>query len=476
MKWIGLALLIPCLCFALLSACASTQEKYSQAVGKNSISDLENFLRENPKTPFTDEALKKLEALYFQRAVQRDSISEYKNFLRLQASGYFTPSRRTVKPPPDMNTNAYVISSNEAIARLQYEDAFKKAQKLDTPKSYETFLHTYPTGSHTDEVKSRLEKAHFETARRQGTAQAYQVYLSKYPKGEYVNAAREGIEKATWEKTLAGNTASGYNQFLKRYPQSRYYAEAQENLRKIEIANWQAAKSAETVEKYERFLATFPKSEFAAEAKARVETMDWERAKATGTPEAFYAFLKKHPEGKHAEIVREDLDRRMTELLAANVKKVSFSIHRNEEPFLGAMEFTANPFLTGFFGTKERPARMELKKPATVEMRRPPKGHAYVIMTIDVNITEDFPAEIKLVTAEGKLIVPHVKQVDPTVFRTDPGKPTWAETKSTVKRFKKGSSGVVAFMWTATEADLEKGTIIFGGRRYPLSKCHQDPN
>jgi hypothetical protein len=168
-------------------------------------------------------------------------------------------------------------------------------------------------------------------------------------------------------------------------------------------------------------------------------------------------------------MVREDLDQKMKKLLSANVKKVSFSIHRKEEPFMGAMVFTANPWVTGF-GTKNRPAPMKLVKPATVEMRLPPASHSYVIMTVDVNVTEEFPSEIKLMTAEGKALAPHVKQTGPLILGMDTGRPTWSKLNTTLTSFKKGMSGKISFMWIVAEKDLGKGTVFFGGRQYPLSK------
>jgi ribonucleotide reductase alpha subunit len=133
-------ILIFCLWLFMLIGCATTQEKYNDAVGKNSIRELENFLRENPNTPFTNSALKKLEELYFQRAEQNNSIREYENFLRLRAQGHFTPSRRTAKPPPGTDTDEYAIRTKVAIARLKYEEAFARAKRSNSKSSYERFL------------------------------------------------------------------------------------------------------------------------------------------------------------------------------------------------------------------------------------------------------------------------------------------------------------------------------------------------
>jgi len=470
MKRNGFVLLIVCFYCVLLSGCATTQEKYHEAIGKNSIRDLENFLRENPKTSFTDSALKKLEELYFQKAEQNNSIPEYENFLRLRARGYFTPSRRTVKPPPGIGTDEYAVKAKEAIARLKYEQEFAKAKKMNTKQSYGRFLLFHPTGPHTEEAKRELEKAHFENARREGTVRAYNAFLLKYPKGEHADAARKEIEQAAWKKAMADNTAAGYEMFMRKYPESQFADEAEKARRKVEIADWEAAKGTGTIKGYQHFLSLYPKSEFAEEGKRRFETLEWEQAKAAETPEAYYAFLKSHAGGEHAEKAREILDRKMKKFLDANVKKVSFSIHRKEEPFMGEMVFTANPFLTGNFGTKNRPARMKLVKPASVEMRRPAAGHSYVVMNVDVNVKEEFPCEIKLVTAEGKTVAPHVKQIGPFIIGMDTSRPTWSKMSTTVTSFKKGMSGKVSFMWIAADEDVKKGTVFFGGRRYPLSK------
>lgn len=469
MKRYRFVLLIFLLLFAMVSGCATTQEKYTEAVGKNSIKELENFLRKNPNTPYTDEALKKLEQLYFKRAEQHESILEYERFLRLRASGYFTPARKTVTPPPGIDTDEYAIKAKKAIARIQYETAFKNAKASNSTSTFERFLRKHPEGPHTEEAKKLLEKAHFEKARRMGTIQAYRTFLLKYPKGEMADAARKEIETAEWKKAKSDNTVAAYNIFLIRFPGSQYAEEAKTARRKIELAKWEAAKATGTVESYEHFLKAFPKSEFVAEGKRRIETLDWEQATSDGTPKAYYAFLEKHPQGEHSKKVRENLNRKIEKLLTANLKKVSFSIHRNKEPFMGAMVFSANPFLTGF-GTKKRPAPMKLVKPASVEMRRPPKAHAYVVMTLDVNINEEFPVEIKFMTSKGEIQPPHVKSIGPLILGMDTGRPTWSKMPKPLILLKKGTSGKVSYMWIAADKDLRTGAVFLGGRKYPMSK------
>ncbi len=172
--------------------------------------------------------------------------------------------------------------AEEARRLVAEAEAFEGASSSDSETSVRRFLQEWPDARHHLEagillakLKQRAaEQRAFDDAKSHNTLGAWEVYLTAYPSGTHADEARrriDALKKASIEAARAKEPAD------------------------FEKA-WEAGTSAA----WDRYLADHPESPRLAEARGyRQEALDFELATATNTPAMWRAFIKTWPEGRH---------------------------------------------------------------------------------------------------------------------------------------------------------------------------------
>ncbi len=152
----GLVLLI---CVMLLGGCSSVFGEWKRAKGKDTLKAYERFLKENPKSAFTDLAEERIKELRWeaaQRANTPESLLEFS----------------TTYPEDAL--------SQKAIKRMQVAD-WQEAKELHTPEGYRNFAMKYPHGARAVEAEKMfrtLASDQLNVAASEGDLQQVQHLLA----------------------------------------------------------------------------------------------------------------------------------------------------------------------------------------------------------------------------------------------------------------------------------------------------------
>jgi ankyrin repeat protein len=97
----------------------------------------------------------------------------------------------------------------------------KKAQKVNTPESYQLFLKRYPKYEKAVVIEMIIDSLHSLKAKAAGTIAGYEAYLAKYPNGKFKGVSELAIEELVFDSSSAINKNS-YENYMSRYPEGRY--------------------------------------------------------------------------------------------------------------------------------------------------------------------------------------------------------------------------------------------------------------
>jgi hypothetical protein len=167
-KWIPQLFIV-----LVLIGCATVQEDWEKAQGKNTAQAYQEFLKKHPASEWTDTAKQKME-----------------------------------------------------------EADWERAESLDIIQLYQEFLEKYPSSPYADIARRKTEKFDWSKAEKTNTVQAYHEFLAKHPAGEFSRKAGRNIEEIEWESAKNINTNASYEEFLKKYPSGEF---ARKALKEIKV-------------------------------------------------------------------------------------------------------------------------------------------------------------------------------------------------------------------------------------------------
>ena len=252
-----------------LAGCATV----AWTMSTNSISAYEDFLEQYPQSKFAAQALRKLEALYFDQAKAQETIaafSAYEDFLARYPQ-FIAPAWQKLE--------------------VLYFDYARETGEIS---AYEDFLVRHPNSEFAAPAWQKLEALYFDQARVKGVSAFfdYAYFLERHPNSEFAAPGQQKLEMLYFDYARETGKTSAYEDFLSRYPNSEFAAQAR----------WKIARARGTISAYENFLEWHPNSEFAAPARQVLEKLyferteqDFERARAQGTIFAYEDFLERHP-------------------------------------------------------------------------------------------------------------------------------------------------------------------------------------
>ncbi len=113
----------------------------------------------------------------------------------------------------------YVVNRHQAASRAEEYALYSHVESENTQQAYKQYLHTYPYGVHSEEIRQNLqalqeqrratakkkEYALYSNVKRENTQQAYKQYLNTYPNGAHSEEIRqklEALKKAEEERRL----------------------------------------------------------------------------------------------------------------------------------------------------------------------------------------------------------------------------------------------------------------------------------
>jgi len=221
------------------------------------------------------------------------------------------------------------------------------AQQTDTILGYRNYLDVFPSGSHAEEAKSRIdelgktlaaqEKAAWTTAEQTDTFDGYRTYLKAFPSGGHAEEAKTRIVKleealaardeAAWTAAQQADTLDGYRSYLRAFPSGAHAMEAQIHivmreqvaegriLAAQDEAAWTAAQQANTPDGYRGYLTAFPSGAHVENARSQItklqqaaeEEAAWGAAQKADTLDGYGNYLKAFPSGAHVENARSQI-------------------------------------------------------------------------------------------------------------------------------------------------------------------------
>jgi hypothetical protein len=183
----------------IIGGCSSAERSMWEAIkglrGETGIADLcrrinayQDYLAKYRNGQFYEEAMAKLDELYFQVAKCTNDIPDYEEYLRCYPSGKYTGEAKS------------------SLEELYYKEI---TVKNDIP-TRERYLKSYPEGKYSKEAKLPLEKLYKEREEiyyKEITAKndisTREQYLKSYPKGKYSNEVKRVLEKLYQEQKAA---------------------------------------------------------------------------------------------------------------------------------------------------------------------------------------------------------------------------------------------------------------------------------
>lgn len=192
---------------ALVTACATIQNRWEAAKSADTITAYEQFLKEYPDGDLADQARLRRGELSEERdwrsAAAIDSVDAYEDFIKNYPKGRYSHDaheRRELLSLLNISNEKILKRYQQGVfmdeARITLEKlSFDQAMAGNTVSAYEGFLKRYPVGKLADEAARRIEKLSFEQAQSEDTVQAYDGYLDRYPDGAFADDARSRRDK-----------------------------------------------------------------------------------------------------------------------------------------------------------------------------------------------------------------------------------------------------------------------------------------
>ena len=184
---------------------------FEKAVGKLTISTIEQYIKQHPDAPYTPAAYHLLDSLTFEKITQSKQLSSYEEYIEKNPEGKY-------------------IS-------LAWNEIWKHITQDSTESSYTNFLHLFPTSPFTN----RAWEALYEKYTRPVNQQRIAEFINKYPANPLADSIALDIEycKEMWFPTQENNKWAYVNHLSetrsgKIYDWCGYF---ENNLAKVEIAS-----------------------------------------------------------------------------------------------------------------------------------------------------------------------------------------------------------------------------------------------
>ena len=139
---------------------------------------------------------------------ERDTIAAYNQFLRENPKSSY---------------------ADEAEQRLE----LSRIKTIPSVRGYQAFVRDYPHSVLIPELKAFIEPKFFESARAENTGEAYRQFLAMYPAGEYYDQVVGNLEYV--EHVRGQATQSRLRRFVDQHPDSDFAAEAKQTLELLEL-------------------------------------------------------------------------------------------------------------------------------------------------------------------------------------------------------------------------------------------------
>ena len=163
---------------AALAGCAAERaERWRAAQAQNTVQAYRQFISDNPRSEFAEEARSRLRTIYadeertaYEKAVGEDTVEAYKGFL----DRYGGERVLGMADPANISLTIHRYGTfrkdvegrlKVAIERTEALD-WREAMKDDSVDSYHTFLAKHPQGQHSPEARRRSDQKRRETEER----------------------------------------------------------------------------------------------------------------------------------------------------------------------------------------------------------------------------------------------------------------------------------------------------------------------
>ncbi|MBN2697566.1 MAG: tetratricopeptide repeat protein [Bacteroidales bacterium] len=221
-----------------------------------------------------------------------------------------------------------------SLACFPQKGKWKKAQKINTIESYQTFLNVYPNTEYSDDAKLKIIELEFVKAERTNTISGYEYFLKEYEKNAYTEKAKSNLIELEYRNAEKQNTVEAFQQFINKYPYNELTEKAKSNLTELEYRN---AEKQNTIEAFQQFINKYPYNELTEKAKSNLTELEYRNAEKQNTIEAFQQFINNYPEVEYTKIAGNKLslllnERNEWEKIVNNPTLNTYSLFKKEFP------------------------------------------------------------------------------------------------------------------------------------------------
>lgn len=243
-RWSPIVLLIVAL--VLLTGCDREPTAWSSAKNQNTVEAYEAYLKEHPAGPHANEA--------------RAAIQTEQDWARSQKANTITSYNEFLAEHPQS------IHANDAKLSIQTETDWAQAVTANTLVVYNDFLTKHPQSAHAEEAKvfaerqRKLDADDFARAQKDNTPESFDKYLKHWPQGRFVAESTSRrvtlIRQGAWQRASAANSVEACEAFLAEYPEAPEKPDADRLLAQLrEQRDFAAATKLDTSEGWEKFIA-----------------------------------------------------------------------------------------------------------------------------------------------------------------------------------------------------------------------------
>lgn len=244
----------------------------------------------------------------WKKAHKLDSISSYNTFITNH---------------PD---SKYIADAKTNIVRI----AWQQATKINKKKSYELFLKTHPGSAYQKEAEEKIDELDWQSARQKNKYNAYEEYLKSHPDGLYQHKARVLAEEKYWHGSNKVNTLKAFQDYLQKYPTGKYQEQCKQ---RIEELTWRDATLPQVDgDKIAQYLTAYPKGKYALQAK---DLQAYDQAYAKGTHRSFNDYLSSYPNGQlrqkaqlNMELISGRIPREIETILSESTDVIIIVLHK----------------------------------------------------------------------------------------------------------------------------------------------------
>jgi outer membrane protein assembly factor BamD (BamD/ComL family) len=239
---------------------SSEKKDWASVQETNTITGYSAFAARNPRSEFAAQANERRNELInaaWEKAKEADTTEAYNEFLNAIPGNDFAQEARDRIEELDKQiwekaqgtnniaalkefiganpSSRYLSAAEKLIEELQFDAAWKKAEKENTVAAWEEIISSFPhRTAWMEEAKSNRfwllpdDQREWETAREKNTLAAYSSFIGNYPDSRFVQTVRaelKGREQEFWEMAKREDKKSTYDDFLSVYHESRYKGE-----------------------------------------------------------------------------------------------------------------------------------------------------------------------------------------------------------------------------------------------------------